>query len=469
MTAMIEKYEYLRRTNALCDLLIAATGTDATTAERLFEVLPDLLAQMPEYHASLVEKIHPEFIAAVLKEKNRNAVRAHASAVKQFLLDMNQGMEEGKPLVGYFPAITPELFYSLGLNPIAMETITLYLAAAFIDGVETELDESEAQGFPGHACGIQRAPFGAFEKDALPMPDVFVKCSAPCNSSNMFYQYTFEKYGVPVLIVDAPYHGDERAFDYFHDEFRQMISDLEAKFDCQLDVEQLRQRVSMGNEQLKHLYALQKLRRLKPNPDPGMHRAFDFGSLSVAGSNQMHVDYMKLCRDEAQQRVDSKTSFLPADKEEIRTLWTWGITGHMLFIYDWLEEEYGASFLECAISNLPEEIVGFVDTTDRDSMIRGLAWRSFNYPMQRTVMSYSDVYVNDMVKIAKDYDAAAAVYSGNQSCRHAWAAAKRISDALMDEKEVPSLTWETDLVDKRYTSHAATRALLGEFFSTFEH
>lgn len=464
MTPMIEQYEYLRRTDALCDLLIGAIDTGAMTLEELFPALPPL----PEYHMQLINEANPEFIAAVLKPKNRKVVQAHAMGVKQYLADLEQGMQEGKPMVGYFPSITPELFYSMGLNPLSVETMSVYIAAAFDKGIEAELDESEAAGFPGHACGIQRGPFGAYAKGAAPMADVFVKCSAPCDSSNMFYQYTLDKYKVPLLLVDAPYHSDERAFEFFLDEFKQMLKDLEEMFDCKIDEDDLRKRVTMGNEQLSHLYALQKLRRQKPNPDPGMHRALDFGTLSVAGSNQQHVDYMKLCHEEARQRVENNQSFLPEGKKEIRTVWTWGFTPHMIFIYDWLEEQYGATYLECATSTLPEEIVGYVDTTDVDSMIRGLAWRSFNFPMQRTVMSFSDVYVNDMVKIAKDYDADAAVYSGNQSCRHAWAAAKRISDAIMDETDARSLTWETDFIDKRFTSHAATKALLGEFFTTFE-
>ena len=463
MTRMIDKYDYLRRTDALCDLIITATASGAPTVEVLMANLPPL----PEYHASLLPQIFPEFIASILKPKNCKSMHAFAVAMKHYMTDLNQGMEEGKPLVDYFPSMTTEVLFSMGLNPISYEVIALFLAAAFIDGVEMELEHSEAQGFPVHSCGMQRAPVAAIEKGLLPTPECIIKTTAPCNSSNMVYQYAMDRCGIPLMIVDTPYHS-ENALEYFTEEFKTLYDDLQKKFNCKIDHDELRERIGRSNEQLKYLYDLQALRKLKPCPDPGLHRTIDLGALNMAGINEYFVNYMKVCYEEAKNRVDNNESLVPEGKKEIRTLWTWGITAHMLPFYDWLEEEYGATFMECAVTIFPGDLVGFVDTTDYDSIMHGLALRGFHYPMGRQAMGNSDLYVDDMVKLAKEYQADAAVFSGNQSCKHAWAAAKRISDALMDEVGIPSLTWETDLIDKRFTSHAAAKNLLSEFFTTFE-
>jgi benzoyl-CoA reductase subunit B len=463
MTRMIDKYEYLRRTDALCDLIITATSSGAPTLEVLMANLPPL----PEYHASLLPQIFPEFINSMLKPKNCKTMHAFGVAMKHYMAEFNQGMEEGKPLVDYFPCMTTEVLYSMGLNPISYEVIAILLTAAFIDGVEPELEMSEAQGFPVHVCGMQRAPVAALEKGLLPRPEVIIKTSAPCNSSNLVYQYAFEKLGIPTLILDSPYHNED-AVEYFTQEVKNVYADLQGMFNCEIDYDQLRERIGRSNEQLKYLYELQELRKLKPCPDPGMHRALDLGVLNMAGINEHFVNYMKVCYEEAKYRVDNNISLVPEGKKEIRTLWTWGLTAHMLPFYDWLEDEYGATYTECGITYFPAEHVGFIDPTDYDSIMKGLALRTFHYPMGRQAMGDSDVYVDDMVKIAKEYQADAAVFSGNQSCKHAWTAAKRISDSLMDEVGIPSLTWETDLIDKRFTSHAASKALLSEFFTTFE-
>ena len=292
--------------------------------------------------------------------------------------------------------------------------------------------------------------------------------SSPCNSSNMYYQYVLDKYDIPLVIVDTPYNRGERSFDYYLEEFKAMLEQLEELCGTRLDEDILRKHVEFGNEQISYLYKLQRLRRQKPNPDPGFLRPMDLPSLFYCGLNEENAEYLKVRYEEAKAFMDRGESLVPEGKKEIRTVWTWGLISHHSYIYDWLEEEFGVTYLECGLTYLPEEDVGLVDTTSVETILRGLALRAYNFPMVRQVMSYSDVLVDDMLTIAKEYQADAAVFSGNQSCKHAWAAHKRLSDALMDEVGIPSLTYETDLIDKRFTADAATKALLSEFFSTFE-
>ena len=99
-------------------------------------------------------------------------------------------------------------------------------------------------------------------------------------------------------------------------------------------------------------------------------------------------------------------------------------------------------------------------------MIEGLAWRAFNFPMGRTSMGFSDLYVQDFLRVAKTYKADAAVFSGHTSCKHSWAAAKMVGDALMDDAGIPSFRWETDFLDRRFTPHSVAKSQLAEFFRT---
>ncbi|MBI5064243.1 MAG: 2-hydroxyacyl-CoA dehydratase, partial [Desulfatitalea sp.] len=222
----------------------------------------------------------------------------------------------------------------------------------------------------------------------------------------------------------------------------------------------------MGNRQLEYLYGLQELRRAVPNPDPGMHRALDLASVILSGTNEKMIDYIRTCYEEAKARHDQGKGFLPEGRKEIRTVWTWGFTPHMLYLPDWLEEEFGMTYLECGISNLPHEIVGYVNTGSVESMIEGLAWRSFNFPMARTSMGFSDLYVNDLLKVARAYKADAAVFSGHTACKHSWATAKMLGDTLLEDVGIPSFKWETDFLDKRFTPHSVAKTQLAEFFKT---
>ena len=458
------KYEWLRKLDAVCDMFPSVIATGATTPAELD--LPALLEQVPEYHASLVPQVYPEVIEAILKPKNSAAMSAHTVALKGYLGDLFKHLEEGKPVLNNFFTMTPEIFYGMDIVPLCYELVPIYLSAVFIDGVEEEIDAIEQEGFPNHLCSAQKSTAGAHGLGKLPLPDVLVKQGMPCDPSAMLFQYTAEKYNVPIVVVDAPYYTNERAFRYYVDEWHRMVESLEKITGHTLDEDRLRKHVEYGNRQLKYLYGLQRLRREVPNPDPGMHRALDTAALVLCGCNPLMGDYLKTCYEEAKERSDKGVGFLPEGKREIRTVWTWAWSSYFLNMPDWLEDEFGMSYLECGLTLLPEDIVGYVNTSSVESMIEGLAWRGFHFPMARQVFSFSDIWVNDFVDTAKAYKAEAAVFSGHMACKHGWALNKILSDALQEKCGIPSLRWELDLMDKRFTPHSEARRQLSEFFST---
>jgi benzoyl-CoA reductase/2-hydroxyglutaryl-CoA dehydratase subunit BcrC/BadD/HgdB len=462
----IEKYEYFRRVDAICDLITGVLATGAQTPEELGEHLPGLLQMVPEYHASLVPKVYPDLVEAILKPKNRNSVGMFILAFKDYLTALTDNMDEGRPLVSNFPFFSPEIFFSMGLVPCLSEVIPFVIAIALTDGVVEELDESERDGLPGHVCGFQKVPMKAIEKGLLPKPDLFITNTAPCDSSNIMYQLIKKRLNVPVMMVDSPYYNDTKAFKYFLAEFKKMVENLEKATGSTLDEDRLRRHVEMGNEQLKYMYGLQELRRHIPCPDPGMHRVLDTLAVMMTGTNEKLVDYMRICYEEAKERVEQGTTFLPEGKKEIRTLWSWSHLPNMLSLPSWLEDEFGSTFLECSLSVLPAENVGYVDTASVESMLDGLAWRSFNFPMHRNVMGHTDIHVNDMLTVARAYHAQAALFGGNQTCKYGWTLPKIMSDVLEEELGIPSITYEVDYLDARFAPHPSIRATLTEFFQT---
>lgn len=461
-----EKYEWLKRLDAAFDLLNGVMGTGASTMEEVD--LPVLLEQVPDYHRSLVPKVQPGLLPAVMKPKNRQAYFTNIIAMKQWMTDLIHKLDTDEHVVYNYFVMTPEIFWGMDLANICYEFIPFYLSAIFTDGVEREIDHIETMGYPSHLCSAQKSTSSGLFLDQLPKPTCLVKQGTPCDPSNMLFQFVSKKLGIPLVVLDSPYYSNERAFKYYHDEWKRMVETLEKITGHTLDEDRLRQHVTWGNESLKYLYGLQKLRRLVPNPDPGMHRAGDAGAVILLGSNPLITDYFRTCYEEAKERADRGESFLPEGKSEIRTLWTWGFNAFDLPLYDWVEEEFGSTYLNCGLTNLPEEIVGYVNTSSVESMIEGLAWRSFNFPMARQTFSFSDIWVNDFVTSAKSYKADAAIFSGHMACKHAWALNKLLSDALLDEAGVPTLRYEADVMDKRFNPPAEVRRHIEGFFRTFE-
>ncbi len=462
----IEKYDYFRRVDAICDLVTGVLATGAQTPEELGEHLPGLLQMVPEYHASLVPKVYPDLLEALLKPKNRNSIGTFILAFKDYLTAFTDNMDEGRPLVSNFPFFSPEIFLGMGLVPCLSEVVPFLIAIALTEGVGEELDEAERDGLPGHVCGFQKVPLKAIEKGLLPKPDLFITNTAPCDSSNIMYQLIKKRLNVPVILVDSPYYNDTKAFKYFLDEFKKMVEKLEETSGSTLDEDRLRSHVEMGNEQLKYMYGLQELRRQIPCPDPGMHRVLDTVAVMLAGINEKLVDYMRICYEEAKERVDQGTTFLPEGRKEIRTLWSYSHLPNFLSLPSWLEDEFGSTYLQCSLSVLPAENVGYVDTASVESMLEGLAWRSFNFPMHRNVMGHTDIHVNDMLTAARAYQARAALFGGNQTCKYAWTLPKIMSDVLEEELGIPSITYEVDYIDARFAPHPSIKSKLAEFFQT---
>lgn len=281
----------------------------------------------------------------------------------------------------------------------------------------------------------------------------------------MLYQDMVEKYQKPVFCVDSPYYSDKRAFKYFAEEFKQAIAGVEKVTGHKIDVDVLRKHVKMSNAQFEYWYKLQELRKIKPNPDPGMHRALDLAAWLLAGSNELWVDYMKTLYEEAKERAENRIGVIPEGMKEIRTLHTYGWTAHTLYLPDWIEDNCGSSMMECGLSIYPGNLVGLVDTTNLDTMLEGLAWRSYNGVMHRTVMSFADLHINDMVNVAKEYQADAAIFCGNHTCKWGWTYPKMLDDALQDNLGIPCLTLETDIMDKRFTPREVLFARFSEFFN----
>ena len=116
--SILEKYQYLRDIDALLDIQIPMLETDATTLEELDPYMPEIMGNLTEYHAALIPKCNNSTLASMLKPHHRVAALAHFRMWRQYMKDLAKGMEEGRPLIGFFGGSTCEPFLALGAVPI---------------------------------------------------------------------------------------------------------------------------------------------------------------------------------------------------------------------------------------------------------------------------------------------------------------------------------------------------------------
>ena len=71
-------------------------------------------------------------------------------------------------------------------------------------------------------------------------------------------------------------------------------------------------------------------------------------------------------------------------------------------------------------------------------------------------MGFSDIWINDFVRIAKEFKVDAFMIGGHMACKHFWALNKLLTDKVKEEAGIPALRFEMDMFDKRV--HTSRRA-----------
>jgi benzoyl-CoA reductase/2-hydroxyglutaryl-CoA dehydratase subunit BcrC/BadD/HgdB len=278
------------------------------------------------------------------------------------------------------------------------------------------------------------------------------------------YEWTAERFKVPLIVLETPYYMNERGHKYFVGELKRMIEQIEKITGKSLNEDKLREYCKIGNECVDYFLKVEELKKKTPFPDSGWHRPCNTIFMTQIGT-PFGRDYFKTLYEDVKERVDKGKGVIPEGKKEIKLLWGYTFEVYDLPFFNWLEEEHGAIYIADTLTYMPS-LVGFVDTTNMETMIEGLAWRCMNLPMGRQSMGFSDVWVDDFVEIAKAYKADALILGGHMACKHYWALNKLLSDKMKDETGIPTLKFEMDMFDKRFTPPSELKRIMNEFFKT---
>jgi 2-hydroxyglutaryl-CoA dehydratase, D-component len=425
------------------------------------EVVREIL---PENMKTVFDKVQPDLIDCILQDRNRRVASAFLNNLVGFVDYCEKLLDDNRPICYHYFPISVEILLALGVAPVCYEVICGVDAALYIDGSEAGIDRIEAEGYPDHLCSTQKGTAGYFLMDTIPKPDFLVKSATPCDSSNKLYEWTAVKFDAPLIMLETPYYRNERGHQFAIGEVKRMIRELEKLTGTKLDEDRLREYCDYGNETVDYILKIQELKRKKPCPDTGWHRPADTIFMTQIGT-PFGRDYFKTLYETIKERVDAGVGIIPEDKEERRLAWgyTWEVFD--LPFFDWLEQEHGATYSLDTLTYLSPE-TGLVDTTNMETMIEGLSWRLLNMPMGRQTMGFSDVWINDFVKIAKEYKIDAFVIGGHMACKHFWALNKLLTDKIKDEVGIPTLRFEMDMFDKRFTPPNELKRIMTEFFAT---
>jgi len=389
------------------------------------------------------------------------------AAVPEMVIDYYDKMircaEEGKPFIGGWFCIAPEIYVAMDLPWYTILQTPFLSSRSMLD----DLDQTEKMGLGTDMCSAIRLGIYYVEAGIAPPPNALVGLIHPCDGVTVLHNVLVhdKEWGkIPIFCPDPPYWEDERSIDYCAGELRRMVSFLEEHTGHHLDMDRLREVVDESNKQYELWAEYNELRRAVPCPHGwGLGGGQCFGVAQVYGVGQPRgTAWFRDLVAHAEQRVRQGKGGMPTE-ERIRLLW-FDIRpyGWIFEFLPWLEEEWGANTVMDMFAYAPYTQI---DTSTEDAMFKGLAERTlFEMPMIRQARGVADNFLNDIVRIVKDYKIDAVIWPGHMGHKDGSASAGMMREVCRD-LGVPFLHIGLDLFDMRYTTMGELKDKVSQFFT----
>lgn len=385
--------------------------------------------------------------------------------VYELLADYYQAIykakEEGKPLAWINFGVPSELFYAMDIVPVVVDVFTGMLAST---GKATKyIDIAEAH-VPDYICSNNKTFLGAVLSGDVPIPDVFVHPSNPCDSNLATYPVLAEYFNFLYFCIDMPYFKTDLSAPFVAKELRKLVALLEEITERKLDIDKLKQAMEYSNTAHEYILKSNELRQAVPCPYSSLESISEYGIvLSLAGTPQL-ADYCKRRYEHTKEKVARGEGHLSKDQEKLRLVWIYGAPTFDMTILMWLEKEYGA----VSVANMNNNFImkPITDISNYDKILLGLAEKVTLLPMTRECGGPWENWLDATMDLLKRYKADAAIFAGHVACKSNWAVMKLVKDKLHDELGIPTLTLEMDLFDPRITSSDSIKAQFDKFFTT---
>jgi len=390
--------------------------------------------------------------------------------------------------------VPEEICYAMDVLPVLAENYGPVCAAK---GVGTHFCEiAEADGFSMDLCSYLRTGLGIAKKmhelgEAPPeapyggmgKPDMLIGNAQFCHSRAKWLPQLARHLDVPFFgydIKDWPYDWDvddpelnKHFVDHYYEQLKRLVAFIEKVSGRKLDKYRLSEALQNWMKVQKLFYDAVQLRKHHPNPLPAQDSAtIAFPNLLMKCWPET-VDFYQRLYDELKYRVEHNISSLP--EEKYRLLWHLIMPWYYLGLYNWLEQEFGATTIQPTYEagEVPNE-----DLIDYDFPLESIARKMYNKrwgvnafwagspPLRRT----DDV--SPSIDFIKEYDIDGVIGMLVASCRattNLYDTWQRFKDGLGKRGlKVPALGIEADMVDTRTYSDALVKDQIRAFMETVD-
>lgn len=377
--------------------------------------------------------------------------------IKAYFERVQTAKEEGKYVAGYTVFCPVEIFYAMDIVPLFIEGYLLY--HNFFTDLGDYLELAAQFGFPPEICSAHRVTDAMVLADGFPRPDFFVFSSQACDNTPKSGEGMAELYDTPCYFLDRPYEYNEQSVNYYAEELKGLIEFLEDHTRRKMDYDRLKEVLELSYKVNQMHVQISEMRKSIPEPVPseGIFAAMAVGWL--LGGTQEAVEYYELLYNEVRERVAQRIAVVPDEK--YRIMFPFIIPFWDTSLMDWMEQEHGAVVVIDMLNVWLEDGKWLVDP---DNPLENLSRKTFIHPGVCLLHGPMDVWLDNVVKAARDYHADGAIFFSHIGCRQACGGIRAVKDILQEKFSIPLAVIDCDIVDKSFTSTEEVKEKLDSFF-----
>jgi benzoyl-CoA reductase subunit B len=340
------------------------------------------------------------------------------------------------------------------------------------------LEEAESFGYSTDICGYVKADVGVqlrrgqHPMGRVPKPSVAVLTNA-CNTYIKWAEIWERMHGIPVITIDVPGSRDGRDrrgpgdhyFDqdrrYVEGQLRELIGSCEEITGNRFDIDRFRESLGYANRMSASWKRLLELNRAHPSP----YNALTDGTIYLGVANALRgtaagADYFERLVEEMEYKVEHGIGCLT--DEEYRLAFV-GVPCYPIF------RRFTEMFTEWGGNYVSSTYLWFAS---------GGANRGYQYDLSKPLESYAEgvllgmrdamdsMFHQDRVllEMADEFGLDGVIYHPIKSCRTVSTGLADGRRHLTEQRDLPSLFLESDMMDRRVVSEAQMKNRVDAFF-----
>jgi len=384
--------------------------------------------------------------------------------------------------------VPEEILYAMDVLPVLVENYGPICAAKQIGPYFCEIAESD--GFSMDICSYVRTGLGIAKKmyelgepppevpyGGMGTPDMLIGNAQFCDNRFKWLQQLGRYLDVSYFgydIQEWPYGWDyndeglkKHFIDHYYAQLQRLVAFLEKVTGKKLDKNRLSEALANWMKVQRLFYEACQLRKHHPNPLPAQDSAtLAFPNLHMKCWPET-IDFYQKVYDELKYRVENNLSTMP--EEKYRLLWHLIIPWFYIGIYNWLEQEFGATTISPTYEGgeVPDE-----DIIDYDFPLESIARKMYNRGWAVNGMLRGFGGGLQSVQFVVDYDIDGVLSMLVASCRattNLYQTWREFTDAFNQRGlMVPTCAIEADMVDTRTYSDALVKDRIRAFMDTVD-